>query len=167
MVSSSSRSQKVQSWEITLPIPLVLSSSISDEDIISEMASASSDVEVSSILSSAFETASQTFIVSCSKDDLFDLLALDEDSDFKIEIQEYDDLFIVVVIDAEENVVGRGEISLAGKKVKKETFREAFLENFIGFQEIFNDGQKRMNNLIYKLKALQSGLAAVSKDKIN
>lgn len=156
--------QEIKSWEITLPIPLVLSASISDEDIISEMASAVSEMDVTSIFSSAFETAGKTFIVSCTEDELFDLLALEESSKYNIEVQTYDDMFIIVVVDDNDNVIGRGEICLAGKKVKKETFRKEFLDNFIDFQERFDKGQKRMNNLVYKLKALRSGLTMLTKE---
>ena len=141
-------------------MPLVLDASISDEDIITEMASASEESEVSSILSSAFEMPDRTYVINCTREELFDLLTIDEDLGLTIELQEYDDIYVILVADSENNIIGRGEISEVGEKVRKDVFRKAFINSFVNFQQRFDEGQKRMNNLAFKLKALRNGMAS-------
>ncbi len=153
--------EEKKNWQVILPTPLILDATISDEDIITEMAGAENETEGSSILSSAFEVSKKTYVVNCTKEELFELLTIDADIKLNIELQEYDDMYIILVSDTENNVIGRGEISEVGSKVTKDVFRQAFLKSFSGFQERFAEGQKRMNNLAYKLKALRNGMANV------
>jgi hypothetical protein len=156
-----------KSWEIILPTPLALDPAISDEEIIAEMASAFDEAEVSSILSNSFEIPKTSFIVSCTKEDLFDLLSIDASSNLTIELQEYDDMYLILVLDSNEHVIGRGEIREAGKKVTKPVFRKIFLESFVNIPEKFDSGQKRMNNLAYKLKALRNGMTPIISDAVS
>ena len=154
---------KIEQWEITLPVPLVISEDISDEDIIGEMTSATTDAEISAIISSAFKGSDKAYIVSCAREDLPELMSLDSD-DYIVELEEYNDMYVVMILDLGGNVVGRGEIFRAGKKVTKDKFHQEFDKSIKEFDKAFKNGQKRMNNLVYKLKTIRNVIDKTGRD---
>ena len=159
------KKNEIKSWEIVLPSPFVLDKKIKDEDIIDRMLDASTESEASAIISSAFETAHNSFTIECTKEELFKLLTIEEDIGLTIELQEYDDMYVFNVSDETNAIIGRGEIYESGKKVSKTVFRKHFLKNFDSFKERYIQGQKRINNLAYKLKIIRTSINSAPPSK--
>jgi hypothetical protein len=162
-MATKEQKEERKNWEIIFPSPLILDPSISDEAVIAEVAEASSENEISQIYSNALEGPHESYNVSCTRSELFDSLRTSE-KDISIEVVEYDDMYIILIRDGQNNVIGRGEIYEGSVRIKVETLKKRFSESLVGFTEKFMDGQKRMNNLAYKLKSIQSGIQSGSKD---
>jgi len=154
---------KIKNWEIKFPVPLVLDSTISDESLIAELAAVETETEINNVFNNAIELAKDGHVVTCSKPRLFKLIeaALEEavnEPGLLIEIQEWEDMFLILVKDEKENVIGRGQITEVGQKVDPEVFKKKFTQNLVDFKKRFDFGQQRMTNLTYKLKTLRNGM---------
>jgi len=160
------KKEEIKSWEVILPVPLIIDSKITDEEIISRMVIAESESEASSILSSSFETPTEIYTIKCTESELLELLTIDQNIGITIELHKYDDMYVFIVSDG-DSIIGRGEICESGKKINKADFKDIFLKNFDQFKEKFEAGQKRMNILTYKLKLLKAQLTNTSSNLPN
>jgi len=155
---------KKKKWQILLPQPFVLDETITDEMIIDKLTDATDENEIASVFSSALQNPIEGYIVTCTEDELFDLLTTDV-KDVEIEIQKYDDILMIMVNDLKGNLIGRGEITEACKTVSNDFLQNKFKENLSSFKNKYDEGTKRMNNLTYTLKTVSRDIKQYSRGK--
>lgn len=147
-------SKKKRYWEVMLPVPFVLSESITDEMIISRLSEVTDEDEVSSIFSSALQIPSEGYVVNSTLGEILEML-VPEDPALEMEVQDYDTVYLLLVKDAKTGkIIGRGEISEARSRIKPDILKQIVLEDMKNFRNRFETGQKRMNNLAYTLKSI-------------
>lgn len=159
-------SKEKKNYEIILPTPYVLDSSISDTDLIDELNSAQDDKSVAAIFSSALQVPTSSFVISASEEDLFQLFNFESD-DYNSFLDEDDGIYIISILNKKGEYLGRGEISEIGKKITASQVKTIMRKHMKEFLINYRQGENRLGSLIYKLKQKESAIPETTQMSIS
>ena len=160
---STNNNNKIKKWDIFFPEPLILDNQITDEMIVERLLEVQEETEIASIFSSALQPPTESYIVTCTEEELIEQLVNDV-NDVIVELEKYDDIIYIIVKDLDENIIGRGEITEASPEIETNKLNEKFNKKLTGFKNKYIEGVKRMNNLTYTLSSIGKKIVSLSKD---
>jgi hypothetical protein len=132
--------------------------------IIERLTEAKEENEIASIFSSALQAPIEGYIVTCTEEDLIELLINDIEN-VTVSLEQFDGIYIIAVNDLDGNLIGRGEITEASEEVGRDILRDKFNENLSSFKNRYDEGTKRMNNLAYTLKNISKEITSITKQE--
>jgi len=153
---------EIKKWNVFLPEPFILDKEITDNMIIERLTEAKGENEIASIFSSALQAPIEGYIVTCTEENLVELLINDVE-DVVVSLEEFDGIYIIAVSDLNGVLIGRGEITEASEEISCNLLSNKFNKNLFSFKNRFDKGTKRMNNLAYTLKSISKEITSITK----
>ncbi len=150
-------------WEIVPPEPYVLDNEISDDEFISKIVGINDLNNIHDIILNFVQKPTNSFIINCKEKDIKDMFPI-KSGKLNLELEYMDDDSVYAITVKENvggNIVGRGEIVRLGDLVEDiATVKLGVTEHMKSFDSKVAIGTKRMNDLIYKVKVINSQMAS-------
>ncbi len=150
-------------WEIVPPEPYVLDNELTDDEFIAKIVGITDLNNIHDIILNFVQKPTNSFIVNCKEKDIKDMFPI-KCGKLKIELEYMDDdsvYAITVKEDVGGNIVGRGEVVRLGNLVENVSIiKDEVTKHMESFDAKVAMGTKRMNDLIYKVKVINSQMAS-------
>ena len=142
-------------WEVNVPEPFILDTKVSDEKFMSDMISVANAEEVSDLIHTNLQKPTSSFVIFCKEKELKKLFSI-SCVDFKFKLEKNGAYWLISVIDKNNDLIGRGEISKLGDKIALDKVKSTILSHMTGFSDKYQKGTVRLQNIIYKMELLKS-----------
>ncbi len=149
-------------WEVLTPEPFIIDESINDEDVISGLLLTKSQEEMSEALFNFLRQPTKTFVLYCSESDLKKTFDFDA-ANYKSRLENFDGAFVISIKTSDGSLIGRGEVIPLGDKLNFDEAKDNLANHMADFVQQFNEGNKRLNNIMCKIKMVQTQVNNSSK----
>lgn len=148
-------------WEVYAPEPFIIDPAITDEQVISNMISASHQSEISEVLHSLMQRPMKTFIIFCSENELKKLFSF-KCNGYKCKIENYPEGLLISITNDDDEFIGRGEIIKLGRKINKSKVKIEISNHMSDFINKHKIGDGRIKSIMFKMETIKNKMSADS-----